>query len=117
MDQMVIDEKDLDWVEDIKLDMLPPFYAELAELIGIKNAIKVGLHYQGIPFYLTKLDKLLENIRNKKIREEFTGGNYAELAIKYNLTERWIRKLLEKELPLNKKGLADPNQINFFDTA
>ena len=41
--------------------------------------------------YLKSLERAA---RDQKIREEFDGGNYRELAAKYGLTERWVRFIL-----------------------
>jgi len=108
--ELTINEDNLDWVEAIEMDKFPPFYAELAMLIGKKNAFKVGLHYQGTVVTFSKLDKLLAKIRNAKIREEFTGDNYSQLATKYHLTERWVRKIIEAE-PI------ESNQITLLELA
>lgn len=36
-------------------------------------------------------------LRNRQIRKNFYGGNYEELAIRYDLTEKQIRIIVHKE--------------------
>lgn len=36
-------------------------------------------------------------LRNRQIRKNFYGGNYEELAIRYELTEKQIRKIVHSE--------------------
>jgi len=40
------------------------------------------------------LDDLYRAERNKRIRREFTGSNYEELAIKYRLRVRQVRRVI-----------------------
>jgi Mor family transcriptional regulator len=57
--------------------------------------------------YLPKLDALIRKIRDEKIRNEFNGGNYRELAIKYKLTEVWVRQIVDEKI--------DSNQLTLFE--
>lgn len=96
------------WYDEIKLEELTEPYKDLATIIGLKNAIKVAEKYQGTALYLPKLDPLLRKIRDDKIRSEFNGGNYKELAIKYNLTEVWVRQIVDEKI--------DSNQLTLFES-
>ncbi len=40
--------------------------------------------------YLNRLE------RNKRIRNEFRGGNYKELSVRFGLTENMIRKIVHR---------------------
>ena len=100
--------EELEWYKEINPEELPPAYRDLSKLIGIENTFVVAKHYQGTGLYLPKLDGVLADLRNKKIKREFNGGNYKELAIKYGLTERWVREIV---------GVNEcDNQISIFDT-
>ncbi len=99
-----------DWYDEIKPDELTDPYRELATIIGLKNTIKVAEKYQGMALYLPKLDGLIRKIRDEKIRAEFNGGNYRELAIKYRLTEVWVRQIVDEKS-------ANANQLTLFEIA
>jgi Mor family transcriptional regulator len=98
-----------DWQNEVKIDQLPGLYKDIASEIGVQNAIKLSNILKGTNFYLPKLDALIAKIRNRRIREEFNGDNHRELALKYDLTERWIYEILNKT-----DGEVDNNQLNFF---
>ena len=78
------------WMHDLTLDMIPEPYRELAETIGIKNLIKLAHILGGQTVYIPKADSFLRPARDINIKKEFNGYNHAELAKKYNLSERWV---------------------------
>jgi Mor family transcriptional regulator len=92
------------WIDDITADMLPEPYRKLCGIIGIANIISLAELFQGTTVYFPKLDGIIKMIRNSKIREEFDGGNVTELAIKYNLTEVWVRQILQDMIPDDNQG-------------
>jgi len=98
----------MQWVKEISPEMLPEPYQKLTSLIGIDNALKLAREFQGTCVYFAKLDNILRLIRDKQIRREFSGGNHKQLAVKYGLTETWIRRILA-ERP------REHGQISLFD--
>lgn len=99
----------LEWVEMLNESDFPDLYARIARKVGKRNAVIIGLEFQGTVLQFPKLDKPLAIIRNKKIKEEYArGATYRELAVKYCLTERWVRKIIEED-PI------ESNQISLFD--
>lgn len=92
------------WVNDITPEMLPEPYRRLCGLVGIINIIKLAEVFQGTTVYFPKLDTTLKTIRNIQIRAEFNGGNVTELALKYGLTEVWIRQILQDLIPDSDQG-------------
>lgn len=83
-----------EWVKEIRVDDLPEVYQTVAEAIGLDSAIKLSETLGGTSYYFPKLDKLMAAIRDKKIKEEFTGYNHKALATKYSLSEIWIRRIV-----------------------
>lgn len=79
-----------DWTDSLTLDMIPESYKQIAKAVGIREFIKLARVAGGTSLYIPKADKLLIPIRDKCIKKEFNGYNQKELAIKYNLSERWI---------------------------
>lgn len=97
-----------EWMDEIDLNDLPTRLREVAEIIGLRNTLKLAQKYQGIPLYLNMLDSAIAEARNRRIRKEFNGSNHRQLAQKYRLTEVWIRQLL-------KEHEIDDNQICLFE--
>ncbi|WP_238456596.1 Mor transcription activator family protein [Desulfotruncus arcticus] len=94
------------WINDLTLDMIPDSYRELAEIIGIENFIKLAKILGGKTIYIPKADTFLRPARDINIKKEFNGYNHAELAKKYNLSERWIVEIC---------GPANDGQLTLLD--
>lgn len=99
------------WIADIDPEMLPEPYRKLSKVLGIENVIKLTKEYQGTTVYFPKLDSTIKTIRNSRIHEDFNGGNITELAIKYNLTEVWVRQILDDVLPDDNQGTLFPDSL------
>lgn len=78
------------WINDLTLDMIPEAHRELAETIGIENFIKLAKIMGGKTVYIPKADSFLRPARDINIKKEFNGFNHAELAKRYNLSQRWV---------------------------
>ena len=73
--------------EEIRLEDLSEGQQEVAALIGPENFRKLMEVYGGAYLYIPKTDRLERMERNERIRAEFDGYNFRELARKYDLTE------------------------------
>jgi len=91
------------WMKNMDPELLPEPYRKLCSLIGLENTLKLAEEYQGTSLYFAKLDSALKTLRDQTIRDEFRGGNYKELALKYGLTETWVRKIVSEG--------SDPGQL------
>lgn len=100
-----------DWVKELTPDMIPEPYSSYATAIGIDNLIKLVKMSGGDEIYLPTLDFFKRPIRDKRIREEYTGYNEKNLARKYDLSERRIREIVEGE---KRPVYVDENQVCFF---
>lgn len=87
---------------------------QLAELIGLDNYVKLVEVYGGISIYIPKPDRLERAERDKKIREEFDGYNYRELAIKHQLTEVRVRSIVS-DITREVRARPMDNQLSFAD--
>lgn len=94
------------WIKELNPEDLPEPYRAISEMIGLENTLKLADKYQGTAIYLPKLDAALRKVRDDKIKAEFDGGNYRELARKYGLTEVWVRQVITEKI--------DDNQIILF---
>lgn len=87
--------------EDIRLEDLSEGQQEVAALIGPENFRKLMEVYGGAYLYIPKTDRLerMERMeRNERIRAEFDGYNFRELARKYDLTEITIRSIVSDKV-------------------
>ena len=83
-------------IDDLNLSDIPLPYKDIAEILGIKEFIKLSMLCGGGSVYIPTFDSLTKEYRNKLIRNEFTGHNYKELALKYNMTITSIRNIVNK---------------------
>lgn len=85
------------WTQDLTLAMLPKGKCRvIAAQIGISSLLELAAVVGGQTFYLPKQDRLLLQLRNQRICEEFNGQNAAELARKYHVNQRWIYQIVER---------------------
>lgn len=97
------------WAQDMRMeDIKNSTVAELAEIIGIEAAMKIVEVYSGSVIYLPKMESVLAPVRDRKIREEFDGTNGHKLAIRYNVSDSWVLRVV------NEKQVF--GQTNMFDT-
>ncbi len=79
---------------EITLDSIPEQNKALAELIGIDLYLELTKHFGGTSIYILKNENVFRKIRDTTIRKEFDGSNYRELAVKYSLSEVWVRNII-----------------------
>lgn len=82
-------------INEIRIEELHPTYQQIAKIIGLENALKLGQEIGGEQFYLPRLDSLagpLVKVKHRKIIEELKqpGASVAIVARKYRLTQRQI---------------------------
>jgi Mor family transcriptional regulator len=92
-----------EWLSEIaaemSIDCLPEAYQDIAQIIGIEATLQLSEYLGGTRFYFRKIDGLLMDKRDERIRKEFNGGNHVELARRYRLTETRIRDILSRKRP------------------
>lgn len=109
------------WLEGLPADDLPEPYAEMARVVGVSTVVDLARAMGGSMLYLPKLESLMRMVRDKRIRDEFTGYNIKPLAKKYGITERRVRSIVAGVVPgpksqkNKKKRKYDPNQITLFN--
>ena len=86
-------------IDEITIEDLPESYREVARAIGVENAVKLSSVVGGLGYYFPQLDGILRKKRDECIRREFNGNNHRELAKKFDLTERWVREIVEEKTP------------------
>jgi Mor family transcriptional regulator len=88
---------------EITIESFPEELQDVATCIGKENMLTVIEKLGGLSIYFPKPDTLFKNTRDNQIRKEFNGANHRALAQKYNLTESWIRNIVQmKKSPLKR---------------
>lgn len=99
----------------LTLDDLREEQRQIAEVIGLDAYLELTRVFGGTTIYIAKAEEIVKRAdRDRQIREEFDGSNYAQLAVKYGLTEVWIRNIVYDKAQEIKRKPMD-GQISMFD--
>ncbi len=84
--------------EEVRLEDLQPIYRRLAKVFGLNNALLFGREFGGQSLYFPKVDAAIAvKARQRMVFQEWENGlTYGELARKYDLTEMWIRQIVNR---------------------
>lgn len=100
----------------LELDDLRDEQKQIAEVIGADNYLKLTRKFGGTSIYIAKAEEIIKrNERDENIKQEFDGSNYAQLAVKYGLTEVWIRNIVsEKAAEIRRKPIDGQMNLEEF---
>lgn len=93
-------------IEDTALEDIPEQYREIVEITGIDIFVALSDYAKGDEIYFPKVERIIRQARNRRIKKEFNGYNRKELAGKYDLTIQQIDYIL-KDVPV-------PGQMDLF---
>ncbi len=99
----------IDLLEQLQLEHLADEPRRVAEAIGIEAYRKLVEMFAGCTMYIPTVDKLTIKVRDSLIKEEYTGYNHRELAIRYGISEQWVRQIVGPSIP------PVVGQISLFD--
>jgi Mor family transcriptional regulator len=100
--------------EKVQISDFPVNFQPIAKAVGIADALLIVKTSGGINQYVPKYDALISAARDRVILEEFNGYNFKELALRYNLTEVWIRNIVEKDTRVKARQEFLKNQLPLF---
>ncbi|MGN1102041.1 MAG: Mor transcription activator family protein [Huintestinicola sp.] len=83
-------------LSDIPYDYLNDKQKELFDIVGNTAYSALVAEYGGEFIYIPKAETIAVEYRNRRIYELFNGENYKELAKMYNLTERYVRRIVNR---------------------
>lgn len=86
--------KSVELEKKLTIDMLSEKYSYVAQLIGVEGFILLTKELGGVMFYIPKFDTILKDIRNANIKQEFNGSNIKQLSKDYNISEKWVRNII-----------------------
>lgn len=99
----------------LKIEDLSEEQREIAELVGMEGYIRLSKVYGGTTVYIAKAEEVARRSdRDERIREEFNGTNYSELAIKYRLSEMWVRNIVSEKAE-EIRNAPFKGQMNIMD--
>lgn len=93
-------------IED--LDRLQPLVQRAVNIIGVQAFVRLCAEFGGVPLYFPKIESVLVKARERVLLQEFDGYNYRELALKYGVSETWIRQIMSKDK-------MDKNSMSLFE--
>lgn len=101
---------------DLKIEELREEQQQIAEVIGVEAYLMLTKRFGGTSIYIAKAEEILQRkSRDEKIRNEFNGSNYSQLATKYGLTEVWIRTIVyDKAEEIKKKPIQGQMSLNDY---
>ncbi len=69
----------------------------IAGVLGVRAALKLSREFGGVCLYIRGAGPLRRELRDAKIREDYEGGiPVPVIALKYGLTQRWVRTVLKR---------------------
>lgn len=85
-------------------DLLNDVYKEISETLGIEVAMSIYGMFKGqqISFPVRFFNPA---IIRKKIVEEYDGSNVRALAVKYDYSEKTVRRIIKESLEADEEGL------------
>ncbi|MEG1410754.1 MAG: Mor transcription activator family protein [Terrisporobacter sp.] len=81
---------------DLKISDLPPQFENIANRLGIEKAKWLFKEFGGTSVYFPTEKMIYKDARDREIVSEYNGFNHKELAAKYNMSESYIRYIINK---------------------
>lgn len=104
----MMDEKLLnELVQETSIEDVSERYREIVEIVGVEKFVQLSSYAHGQEIYFPKVESVIASARNRRIKKEFNGYNYKELAKKYNVTVQHIWRILKDEPPIGQMSLED----------
>ena len=80
----------------LKLSDLPPQFENIAERIGLDKAKMLFEEFGGTSVYFPTEKMIYKEARDRKIISQFNGFNHKELAVKYDMSESYVRSIINR---------------------
>lgn len=81
---------------ELKISDLPPQFESLASQLGIEQTILLFKEFRGTCVYFPTEKMIFKEARNREIASNYNGFNIKELVLKYNMSESYIRSIINK---------------------
>ncbi|MGL5331126.1 MAG: Mor transcription activator family protein [Peptostreptococcaceae bacterium] len=80
----------------LKISDLPPQFGNIANRLGIDKAKWLFEEFGGTSVYFPTEKMIYKEARHREIIDNYNGFNHKELAIKYNMSESYVRAIINK---------------------
>jgi Mor family transcriptional regulator len=80
----------------LKLSDLPPQFENIADRIGLDKAKMLFEEFGGTSVYFPTEKMIYKEARDREIISEFNGFNHKELAVKYDMSESYVRSIINR---------------------
>lgn len=96
--------------QKVKAEDFPDNFQRIVSAIGVAHALLMVKASGGINQYVPMYDSVTAAARDRLILDEFNGGNYQDLALKYGITEVWVRAVVDRNRRKKAKDSWEKNQ-------
>lgn len=93
-------------IEDTTISDIPDKYKAVVSIVGVEKYVALAEYAKGDELYFPKVESILIQARNRRIRKEFNGYNAKELTDRYNLTLPQVLNII--------RGLPQGGQMDLF---
>jgi len=80
----------------LKLSDLPPQFENIADRIGLDKAKMLFEEFGGTSVYFPTEKMIYKDARDREIISQFNGFNHKELAVKYDMSESYVRSIINR---------------------
>lgn len=94
-----------DFLDCVQYEDLDENDQDIADCIGLENFKNLVRTFGGSTISIKVAKNIALDYRNKQICSEFNGGNYKQLARKYNLSENSVYRIIRDHYKSKSKGL------------
>lgn len=87
-----------DWIDELREDDFDGPFEPFVDVLGVRKTVELAERMGGMQFYLPKIDKLrMAAVRRLIKRDRSLGLHYRAIAIKYQVTETFVRNVCDHE--------------------
>jgi Mor family transcriptional regulator len=101
-------------LSSLSKEKVSELFAQVIDKIGFENALEIARIAGGGNMYIPMVETLERPWIENRIRDEFTGYNFRELALKYNKSESTIRGIC-KDIVSSKRRQPISGQLTLFE--
>lgn len=83
----------LSLLDDVRMEDLSDESLEIVDLLGMDTFKALVCNYGGSEPYIPRLESVVLNARNRRIKAEYSFSNEDALARKYHISARRVREL------------------------
>jgi Mor family transcriptional regulator len=90
----------VEYKDDALIASLPGDLRRIAEVAGVEAAVRIAREFKGTYVYIPRLSELIRQARDLRIRADYDRGiPVRRIALKHGLTQRGVRKILNRPSP------------------